>query len=156
MLRPAEPKLAFTVVQLCLLRRQLKDGQKASPAAELRAVNGMDAKLQYLIEAPELRGHFYSNETLPSDGPAPFIVAEHPMWWPELTKNLKSLPNQADLSIVGEPVERAAEIGSSGRTNRLIRSRATSFATVWLNPPPGWALPPTPTRRVIGTLSRAR
>jgi hypothetical protein len=29
----------------------------------------MDAKWQYLIEAPELRGHFYSNEALPGDGP---------------------------------------------------------------------------------------
>ena len=49
--------LGLTVVQLHLLRRQLKDGQEASRAAALRAVNGMDAKLQYLIEAPELRGH---------------------------------------------------------------------------------------------------
>jgi hypothetical protein len=30
-------------------------------------VNSMDAKLQYLIDAPELRGHFYSDEALPSD-----------------------------------------------------------------------------------------
>jgi hypothetical protein len=59
--------LGMTVVQLHLLRRQLKDGQESSRAAELRAVNGMDARLQYLIEAPELRGHFYSNEALPSD-----------------------------------------------------------------------------------------
>lgn len=59
--------LAFTVIQLRLLRRQLGDGQAESRAAELRAVNSMDTKLQYLIEAPELRGHFYSNATLPSD-----------------------------------------------------------------------------------------
>ena len=152
--------LGLTVVQLRLLRRQLKDGQEASRAAELRAVNGMDAKLQYLIEAPELWGYFYSNETLPSDSGvrnrvlmiseayadtldlgvgsaaathqsdavdswtdyAQFIlqnapgvwllVMEHPMWWPELTRNLTSLPNEPDSSIVGGTIERAADPGT--------------------------------------------
>ena len=59
--------LAFAGVQLRLLLRQLRDGQAASRAAELRAVNSMDAKLQYLIEEPVLRKYFYSNMTLPTD-----------------------------------------------------------------------------------------
>ena len=59
--------LAFAGVQLRLLLRQLRDGQAASRAAELRAVNSMDAKLQYLIEEPVLRNYFYSNMTLPTD-----------------------------------------------------------------------------------------
>jgi hypothetical protein len=50
--------LAFAGVQLRLLLRQLRDGQAVSRAAELRAVNSMDTKLQYLIEEPELRDYF--------------------------------------------------------------------------------------------------
>ena len=112
-------------------------------------MNGMDAKLQYLIEAPALRGHFYSNDALPRDSTtrhqvlliseayadtldlgvgsavatatsdaveswtdyarfilqnAPgirLLVSEHPRWWPELTKELASLPTQPDSGIVG-------------------------------------------------------
>ena len=154
--------LAFAGVQLGFLRRQLEDGQKASRAAELRATNGMDPKLQYLIEAPELRGHFYSDQALPEDDTlrnqilmiseayadrldlgvksaaatkipaavkswsweddAEFIlknapgvrllVEEHPMWWPELTENLKSLPHQPDASTVGESADPSVEAGT--------------------------------------------
>ena len=60
--------LAFAGAQLRLLLRQLRDGQAASRAAELRAVNSMDNKLQYLIDKPELRDYFYSNKSLPTDG----------------------------------------------------------------------------------------
>jgi hypothetical protein len=59
--------LAFAGIQLRLLLRQLRDGQAASRAAELRAVNSMDNKLQYLIEEPELRDYIYSNKSLPTD-----------------------------------------------------------------------------------------
>ena len=59
--------LAFAGVQLRLLLLQLRDGQEAFRAAELRAVNSMDTKLQYVFQEPELREYFYSNKTLPTD-----------------------------------------------------------------------------------------
>jgi hypothetical protein len=54
--------LAFAGVQLRLLLLQLRDGQEAFRAAELRAVNSMDTKLQYVFQEPELREYFYSNK----------------------------------------------------------------------------------------------
>jgi hypothetical protein len=141
--------LAFAGVQLRFLVLQLRDGQAASRAAELRAVNSMGTKLQYLIEEPELREHFYSNKAIPADDAtrnkvlliseayadtldlgvgaasdvqrcdaaeswsdyaqfvlqnAPgirLLVAEHPKWWSELTKEFSSLPIRPDSGSLG-------------------------------------------------------